>query len=202
MKRTKLINLDRMRKKTVGLRLKPLVLGVAAFSLIGCIDSRKANVYASVNHCVNENPAMAGQCEAAYQTAVKESARSGPKYRSERECISEFGQRNCVPYRTQSGHDWFMPAVAGFMMARALNNNVYHSLPLYSSTAYGSSMYGRWATADGRSYPKRYGSMNVVGDAFKPKPAVSRTMSRGGFGSTVAAKSNWGGRSSRSGWGG
>jgi len=39
---------------------------------------------------------------------------------------------------------------------------------------------------------------NVSKKAFEPKPAVKRTISRGGFGSKVAAKSNWG---KSSGWG-
>ena len=204
MKRTKSINLNRMRKNAVGFQLKPLVVSVAAFSLMACGGSQKAQVYSDVRHCISQNPSLETECEAAYKTALNESARTGPKYRSERDCTSEFGQNNCVSSRAASGGNWFMPAMAGFMMARALdNNNRYHSSPLYTSHSYGSPMYGRWTTSDGRSYgSRRYGSINVGRDAFKAKPIVTRTMSRGGFGSTVAAKSRWSGSQSRGGWGG
>jgi len=202
MKRTKSINLERMRKATALIKLKPIVLSIAAFSLVGCSDTRKADIYSSVAHCKNKNPSSGTLCEKAYEKALTKSVQSGPKYRSRNDCASDFGSRNCVPYKASNGANLFMPAVAAFALSQSLKNNGYQSSPLYTSHYYGSGSYNRWTTVDGRSYQKRYGSMTVAGDTFKPKPKVVRTMSRGGFGSTVAAKSNWGGRSSRGGWGG
>jgi len=58
--------------------------------------------------------------------------------------------------------------------------------------------------ADGQDYgDQRRRSMRVNESSLKPKPTVSKTMSRGGFGSSVRAKSSWGSASSkRGGWGG
>jgi uncharacterized protein YgiB involved in biofilm formation len=39
-------------------------------------------------------------------------------------------------------------------------------------------------------------------DVYKPKPTVNRTMKRGGFGSSVRAKSSWGSSGRKGGWGG
>ena len=45
-------------------------------------------------------------------------------------------------------------------------------------------------------------SMRVSEKSLKPKPTVSKTMSRGGFGSSVRAKSSWGSSTKKGGWGG
>ncbi len=205
MKRTQSINLERMRKRRISpYSFKPLALAVAAITLVACSsNTREAKIYKNVAHCVDDNPELEQECEVAYQQALAQSARSGPKYSREAICFEEFGPNNCVPYAAPNGQNWFMPAVAGFMLAQALDRRSYVSSPLYTSYSPFSPLYGRWSTVDGNSYGKqRYGSIRVGEDAFKPKPAVTRTISRGGFGSTVAAKSSWGGSSSRGGWGG
>ena len=212
MKRTKSINLDRMRKSAHLGRFKPIVYTVAAATLAACGNSsRDAQVYQDVAACVRDNPELGQQCEAAYQKALTDSYKSGPKYRNERECVEEFGSNNCVVYKAPSGQSWFMPAVAGYLFARALDRrNFYHSAPLYTSHSLYSPFYGRWTTVDGSLYGRRqYGRIKVNEKVFDSKPPVTRTISRGGFGSTVAAKAKWGGSSSRShggsfrgGWGG
>ncbi|MDX1452322.1 MAG: DUF1190 domain-containing protein, partial [Oleiphilaceae bacterium] len=132
MKRTKSINLARMRKSHKSFRLKPLIVSIAAFSLTGCSDSRKADIYSSVEHCKNDNPTAGLLCETAYQQAVDKAAKSGPKYRSKSDCESDFGLRNCVPYRSPNGAHLFMPAVAAFALARTLEDDEdeYGSSPL------------------------------------------------------------------------
>lgn len=206
MKRTKAINLERMKKRAAGrseFSFKPFALVMAASTFVACSSSTKeAKVYKDANQCIDQNPGLAEQCEVAYKKALEESAASGPKYRTKQDCIAEFGERNCVPY-VQGGNNWFMPAVAGFMFAKVLDGNRYQSSPLYTSYSRSSPAYGQWTTVDGSTHGRaRYGSMRVNEKAFEPKPKVTRTISRGGFGSKVAAKSNWGGGSSRSSWGG
>ncbi len=44
--------------------------------------------------------------------------------------------------------------------------------------------------------------MNVSSSAFDKMPAITRAMSRGGFGSSVRAEASWGSRSGGKGWGG
>jgi uncharacterized protein YgiB involved in biofilm formation len=192
-----------MRKSRKPFSIKPLTLAIAAATLVSCDSPRDAKIYRDAEHCLQENPNLQDECQAAYQKAKAEASRSGPKYQSESSCESEFGRDNCIPYRSPDGHNWFMPAVAGFLLAKALDRNNYVSSPLFTSFSRYSSGYGQWTTVDGNRYgQRRYGSIKVSGDTFKPKPAVTKTISRGGFGSTVSAKSSWGGSTFRGGWGG
>ncbi|AJQ92073.1 DUF1190 domain-containing protein [Gynuella sunshinyii] len=206
MKRTRAINLDRMRKSRSSHAVKPLALAIATTTLVACSSKEEAIVYRDVNQCIEQNPSNEAACQAAYQEALQKAQDSGPKYNTRSDCEVDFGANNCTPYNA-SGHSWFMPAMAGFMLANLLDRNNYRSAPLYTSYSYGSPAYGRWTTVDGNVYgsSRSYGSVRVDNDAFKSKPKVTRTISRGGFGSTVSAKSSWGGSSkssSRSSWGG
>ena len=67
-----------------------------------------------------------------------------------------------------------------------------------------SSYRSRWVTADGNVFSGDIRKRNYkVGlDTLKPKPTVNRTMKRGGFGSSVRAKSSWGSSSRKGSWGG
>jgi uncharacterized protein YgiB involved in biofilm formation len=192
-----------MRKKHKLFSVKPLTMAIATATLVACDNPREAKVYRDAGHCIAENPNLSEACEAAYQKAKAEASRSGPKFQTETICEAEFGDGNCIPYRSTGGQNWFMPAVAGFLLAKALGRNDYESSPLFTSYSRYSPNYGQWTTVDGSQYGnRRYGSLKVPADTFKPKPTVTKTISRGGFGSTVSAKSSWGGSSYRGGWGG
>lgn len=203
MKRSKNINIADMRSFAQRrVRIKPLALAVAAATLVGCSSRQEVVAYDDVAQCVAANPDAAAQCESAYASAREKAINSGPKYRTLADCQAEFGAENCVRQQGPSGQSWIMPAMAGFMLGRALDGGGYRSAPLFTSYNRNSPAFGRWTTVDGNSYGSRSNRTFKAGsDAFKPKPAVTRTMSRGGFGSTVAAKSSWGGGRS-GGWGG
>jgi uncharacterized protein YgiB involved in biofilm formation len=202
MKRSSTINVERMRKCRKRFLVKPLTLAIAAATLSACDNTQEAKIYRDAAHCIEENPSLTEACEAAYQKAVSESSRSGPKYSSKSACADEFGSDNCTPYRGHDGQNWFIPAMAGFLFAKVLDRNDYQSSPLYTSYSRHSPVYNKWSTVDGDLFGSRnYGSKKVNSNVFKPKPTVTRTISRGGFGSTVTAKSRWGG-SSRGGRGG
>lgn len=204
MKRTQNIDLSSMRKSPKTFSYKPLTIAIAASALVGCSDdNQEAEVYRTVNDCIADNPEQTEQCEVAYRDAVNEAIKSGPKYSNEAACIADFGPDNCNSYSTQSGQSFFMPFMAGYVISSLLDNRRYRSAPLYTSYSRRSPAYGKWASTDGNLFGSanskkvRFGSND-----FKPKPAVRRTMSRGGFGSTIAAKSRFSGKSSRSSWGG
>ena len=206
MKRSKSINLARMRKKPRAFALKPLSTAIAAGFLVACSNnSQEAMVYRDAQDCSEDNPSLADQCEAAYQKALADAAKSGPKYRKEYDCEFEFGDGMCMPY-DNNGNDWFMPVMAGFLFSQALDRSYYRSAPFYTSYERRSPFYGHWISVDGHNYGRsRYGkTVKVDNKAFKPKPKVTRTVSRGGFGSTVTAKSSRGSGSSfkSGGWGG
>ncbi len=208
MKKTKQVRLDRMRKNWRPFAFNSLSLAIVSSLIAGCGDStEEATIYRQVGDCISDNPEFADQCEAAYQNAVQEAERTAPKYQSEAECVQEFGLDACV---RSPNSNWFMPAMTGFMFARMLDGSrPYYSQPMYYSRYPGSIFYDRWVSADGHDYGSsryRKSTVNVSRDQMKPKATVSRTISRGGFGSTVSAKSSWGSSrsssSTRSSWGG
>lgn len=196
-KRTRTINLTRMRK---AFSPKPISIGVTAVLLSACgNDYEDASVFTNVADCINQMPEHAEQCQVAYQNALNEAARTAPKYRSQAECEVDFGIQQCTSYQG-GGNNWFMPFMAGYMVSSLMRPN-YHSAPMFTSYSRYSPHRYQWMGSDGRVYGDfRSRHMKVNKKAFTPKPTVNRTIKRGGFGSSVRAKSSWG--SSRGGWGG
>lgn len=201
MKRSQQINLDRMRKvKTSRPLLRPLALAVASITLAACSDQEEqVKVVTSVDDCTDNTSLTREQCEVAYKQAIVEAVRTGPRYDSQSQCEAEFGYNQCI--QPQPG-SFFMPFIAGFMVSNLLNGGNYGYNPVYYYRNSSSSYRNRLMTADG-SVIGRPGqsTYSVSKSALQPKPSVTRTVSRGGFGSTASAKSSWGG-GKYSGWGG
>ncbi|WP_299018310.1 DUF1190 family protein [uncultured Photobacterium sp.] len=204
MKRSKKVVLASMRKDWRTFSVKPFSVAFAGAFLTGCSDNtNEGTIYQTLPDCIDDNPNYSQECRAAYQFALDEAERTAPKYRSEYDCTAEFGNNTCV----RTSNNWFMPAMAGFMFGRLMDNNRgYYSQPMFRSYYPGSIFYDRWTSADGYDYgSSRYKKtkVRVSSDQLKPKPTISRTISRGGFGSTVSAKSSWSKSSSGSkSWGG
>lgn len=198
-KRTGRINLDRMRKC---FSPKPLAVGIATVFVAACSDNRQdAQVYLNAEDCVGDNPEFAEQCLTAYQRALAEAERTGPKFNSERDCEYDFGDNQCRRVETQSG-SFFMPFMAGYMLSNLMSPRGYYYQPMYTSYSRYSPVRYRWIASDGFDYGDyRKRKFRVKDSSFKPKPTVTKTMSRGGFGSSVRAKSSWG-STKKSGWGG
>ena len=184
------------------------------------VNREEARVYSSIAECQSSIPEQARACEAAYQDALAESQRTAPKYANQADCEFEFGPENCVPVarpeeigvaqsgaeqswdsqsqdqsqapvQHQAGHGLFMPMMAGFLMGRAMNANRPQAAPLYSSSSPRSPLYNKWTTPGGDVIGNRQQSqVRVNRDVFQPKPAVTRTVSRGGFGAMAAARSS------------
>lgn len=195
MKRTKKINLKRMRKEGASLTsyaIKPAALSVAVAGLVGCSGGRDAYIYETVTQCVNDHPSKFGSCETAYMQALNRSRINGKKYTDINACEKVYGDNSCERYLNS-----YVPLMTGFMFSPYHSRGYY---PVYSSTYRHSPYYNRWGTIDGSYYPKTSGSS--VSKSNRKVALTKKTMSRGGFGSTVSAKSSWGGSSSRGGWGG
>lgn len=198
-KRSKSINLASMRKS---FSVKPIALGIAAIFLSACGDEQEASVYTNVDDCTGANPEFAEQCQAAYEDALREAERTGPKYNSQRDCESEFGNNQCNYVQRESG-SFFMPFMAGYMLSNLMSPRGYYSQPMFTSYSRYSPYRNRWIGADGYDFGDyRRRNMRVSENALKPKPTVTKTMKRGGFGSSVRAKSSWGSSSKKGGWGG
>ncbi|MFT5701310.1 MAG: hypothetical protein ACI8ZB_004201 [Desulforhopalus sp.] len=204
MKRTKHIDLDLMRK---GFKKRfiqgPLVVGIAAVSLVSCSSQEEVTVVSSVDDCAANTELNLVECEAAYQKAQAEAERTGPKYNSNVQCETEFGSGQCTQSRSGG---FFMPMMSGFMIGRMMSGNSSYGgtayNPVYRYNNRNSSQYNRVMTADGTVIGKAgQRSYRVNKSTMSSKPTVTRTVSRGGFGATASAKSSWGGGKSRS-WGG
>jgi len=205
VKRTKHINLDKMRKaRSARPVLKPLAVGIAAATLAGCSSDEEMIIVTSIDDCEVETGMTLEQCEVAYKKALAEAERTGPKYPTINQCESEFGAGQC---RETSSGNFFMPFMAGWLVAEALDDvdDYYRRSysPVYRYNRPYSTYHNRIMLADGDvigEYGKK--SYKVSKAQITPKPTVSKTVSRGGFGSVASAKSSWGGGSRSSSWGG
>lgn len=193
MKRTKNIRHAAFRKSRVIRHLTPVAMAVSAvFMLSGCEQKdEKVSMYMNADQCSQANPGQSAQCTTAYNNAVKEAARTAPKYASREDCVAEFGENQCQQVPAAAGADTqhssspWMPLMAGYMMGRMMGGM---SQPLFTPRNPASPARGQFVDASGRSYGPAYGgrSMTVPKTAMAPKPATTRTITRGGFGDSVA----------------
>lgn len=102
MKRTKHINRGAFRKHW---RMAPLALAVSAVVLLaGCEKSDETvSLYQNADDCSKANPSMSAQCKESYDNALKEAAKTAPKYASREDCIAEFGEGQCTQTPAQAG---------------------------------------------------------------------------------------------------
>lgn len=201
MKRTKSINYTAFRKSWHQRQIAPVALAVTAvFMLAGCEKADETvHFYQNADDCSSANPGKSAQCNATYQNALQEAVRSAPKYSSQTDCIAEFGAGQCQQVSEQTagtGHQpqnssagiW-MPLMAGYMMGSLLGNGMaYAQQPMYTSQNPASPAYGKYADASGKSYGTAVSGrkVNVPKGALSPKAATTTTITRGGFGDSVA----------------
>ncbi|OCQ52285.1 hypothetical protein Ppb6_02358 [Photorhabdus australis subsp. thailandensis] len=211
MKRTKNINHGAFRKAWRSYRLAPVAIAVSAvFMLSACEQSDETvSLYMNADDCSQANPSQSEQCTLAYNNALKEAAKTAPKYATKEDCIAEFGEAQCTQtpaqagpgtatngeaqaQQQQSGSFW-MPLMAGYMMGRLMGGGAAApSQPLFSSKSAASPANGKFVDATGKSYgPATAGgrTMTVPKTAMAPKPATTTTITRGGFGDSVAKQS-------------
>jgi len=206
MKRTKSINHAMFRKSWGARHLTPVALAVTAvFMLAGCEQNDETvSMYQNADDCSTANPGKSAECTATYNNALKEAERTAPKYASREDCVAEFGEGQCQATpaapaqagmatenqaQSQSSGSFWMPLMAGYMMGRMMGGGAgFAQQPLFSSRNPASPAYGQYTDAGGKSYgaaqPGR--SATVSKTAMAPKPATTSTVTRGGFGESVA----------------
>lgn len=203
MKRTKNINKDTFRKSWRSYRVAPVALAISAvFMLAGCEQADETvSLYKNADDCSTSNPSMSEQCTTAYNNALKEAEKTAPKYATREDCVAEFGEAQCtqapaqagMAAESQSSGSMWMPLMAGYMMGRMMSGGGYAQQPLFSSKNAASPASGKFVDASGKSYgPATAGgrSMTVPKTAMAPKPAVTNTVTRGGFGESVAKQTS------------
>jgi uncharacterized protein YgiB involved in biofilm formation len=143
--------------------------------------------YQGLTQCISDGKVSTDICEKAYADAVQAQYRDGPHFDSLAECQAQYGYDQCHHVQTSSG-DWFMPALAGFMIGRALSHHDGYNYGYGYGGGFGQPLYrtrgdrAEWRTASG----ERFG-------ASARGPSVAETLSRGGFGMSSAARVSWGG---------
>jgi uncharacterized protein YgiB involved in biofilm formation len=178
-----------------------VLMGTVPLLLSACDDGGGSSqqrystlAYQGLQQCINDGKVSADICEKAYADAVAAQNRDGPRYGTLAECQAQFGWDQCHPVQTSSG-SWFVPALAGFMIGRALGGGSYqyhqHYWSGYGGGGFGQPLYqsrgdrAEWRTATG----ERFG----VGARGPSAPSVAETLSRGGFGRSSVARGSWGG---------
>jgi len=202
MKRTQNINLATFRKSWRSSRITPIAFAIsAAFMLSACEKSDdNVSLYQNADDCSKANPSTSAQCAKAFNDAKADAAKTAPKYANRADCVAEFGESQCTQAPAQAGMSaesqqgggsMWMPVMAGFMMGRMMSGGGYAQQPLFTSKTAGSPANGKFVDATGKSYgPATTGrSMNVPPSAMAPKPATTSTVTRGGFGESVAKQS-------------
>ena len=204
MKRTKSIRHASFRKNWSARHLTPVALAVATvFMLAGCQKSDETvSLYQNADDCSAANPGKSAECTTAYNNALKEAERTAPKYATREDCVAEFGEGQCQQAPAQAGMapenqaqaqqssgSFWMPLMAGYMMGRLMGGGAgFAQQPLFSSKNPASPAYGKYTDATGKNYgaaqPGR--TMTVPKTAMAPKPATTTTVTRGGFGESVA----------------
>lgn len=202
MKRTPTINLATFRKSWRSSKIAPAAIAISAvFMLSACEKSDdKVALYQNADDCSKANPSNSAQCSKAFTEAKAEAAKTAPKYANRAECVAEFGENQCTQApaqagmnaESQSGGSMWMPLMAGFMMGRMMSGGGYAQQPLFTSKSAASPANGKFVDASGKSYgPATTGrSMSVPPSAMAPKPATTSTVTRGGFGESVAKQTS------------
>lgn len=194
MKRTKNIRHDRFRKvRRYGSLSMALIVVTGAFTLTGCEEpaDQPVAMYKNSDDCVKANPSETEQCNKAWQRALQESDRTGPKYNSQGECTDEYGYNQCYQTHSSGGGMVYMPYPGGFMYG----NHGSYSQPLYSSSRPSSPMYRSFADANGHNYGSAVSGRNIMTTRsnIAPKAASTSTVTRGGFGRSVSSHASFGG---------
>ena len=203
MKRTKSIHKDAFRKGWRSYRIAPIALAISAtFVLAGCEQADETvALYQNADDCSRANPSISAQCTTAYNNAVKEAEKTAPKYATKEDCVAEFGEAQCTQVPAQAGmaaessstsSSW-MPLMAGYMMGRMMGGGAgFAQQPLFSSRSPASPANGQFVDASGKNYGAATTgrTITVPKSAMAPKPATTSTITRGGFGETVAKQAS------------
>lgn len=205
MKRTKQINHASFRKSWSARHLTPVAFAVSAvFMLAACEQADETvSMYQNADDCSAANPGKSAQCTTAFNNAKEEAVKTAPKYATREDCVAEFGEGQCqqapaqagvgtTNAESQSSGSFWMPLMAGYMMGRLMGGGMGQQQPLFTSKNPASPANGKFVDATGKSFgaatPGR--TMTVPKTALAPKPATTSTVTRGGFGESVARQTS------------
>ncbi len=196
-------------KRSASLRL--VLMGGAALSLSACSEEAvEVGVFETVEQCTVMGYGQSA-CETAIAAAMREHAKSAPRYATKADCEAEFGRCEGAPAASASntpptqtpGPDqmaqagggfgsFFMPMMAGYMMGQMMGGRPTMAQPLYSPTgdaarqASGTGLYA----GNGTKVATQPGVANMSQSALASARApATNTLARGGFGARAQSVS-------------
>jgi len=186
-----------IRSRSIELALMgsmPLLL--AACDQVPQRQQETALLYEDLQQCIADGKVSEDDCRKGYQQAL-DAERDAPHYDSLWACEAQFGYNHC---HQASGGSWFIPAVAGFLIARSLDHGYGQPGYGWSYGGGGAAWHGAWVgqplyqTGAGRGEWRTLSGERFTAGARGPGAgSVAETLSRGGFGRTAAARASWGG---------
>lgn len=195
------------RSTQIGLAAAGVVMVATVWSLTGDDTPNEDLVYNSLSECREANQLGAQACEAAFADASARRLSEAPKFQRLAECEAQYGAGSCSS-ATMNGAQYFLPALAGFMLARNLTGIGHRpAAPLLPPTqaacppgsrvqgagrpdcepprsSYGSSSSSGSSSSYGGS--RRYSTTSggsITATSFVASRAAQTATSRGGFGS-------------------
>lgn len=106
------------RSTQIGLAAVGVVLVATIWSRSG-EDTQENLVYNSLGDCRAGGQLSAQQCETAFSEATAARLKDAPKYSTQSQCEAQYGANGCST-ASIGGAQYFIPALAGFMLARGL----------------------------------------------------------------------------------
>ena len=107
------------RSTQIGLAAAGVVLVATVWSMSGDDTPNEDLVYNSLADCREANQLSAQACETAFADASAKRLSESPKFQRQAECEAQYGAGSCSS-ATIGGAQYFLPALAGFMLARNL----------------------------------------------------------------------------------
>ncbi|WP_336814876.1 DUF1190 domain-containing protein [Bosea sp. MMO-172] len=199
------------RSSQIGLAAAGVLLVATVWSMTDD-DPQENLVYDSLSDCRVAGQLSAQQCETAFSEASAARLKDAPKFQSQSACEAQYGANGCGS-ATIGGAQYFIPALAGFMLARGLSGGQAQAQPLMppttsacppgstqpecqqarsSSSSSSGGSYGG-SSSRSRAYSTTTGSKVTAafaGGARGGSVSTPGTSSRGGFGSTARSYSS------------
>lgn len=177
--------MKRSSKAKLILMAKTTTIGLTALALTGCEEPVNTHVFKDVQQCSSFY--SESFCKEEINKAKANHNLHAPKYTSKKDCEEDFGAKQCES-RSGSGSFVYVPYMQGYMTSSyAGQSSAVQSQPLYKSKDDPSAfrMANNEVVSRSTGQTKVYPSSTLF-----PK---SGTVTRGGFGSTAAAKASMGG---------
>lgn len=201
------------RSSQIGLAAGGVLLVATIWSMTS-EDTQDNLVYDSLSDCRAAGQLTAQQCETAFSEATAARLKDAPKFQNQSACEAQYGANGCGSAMI-GGAQYFIPALAGFMLARGLAGGPAQPLmpptasacppgsaqpecqqaraassSSSSSSSGGSSSY---SSSRSRAYSTTSGSKVTAafaGGARGGSISTTSVSSRGGFGSTARSYSS------------